>query len=176
MPLLLCPRRCTLIRLPGRSRPSTRETRIASSSGGWGGSEKQHKGDCAIPVACLSWNPVALGGEGVNCLPSVRLHQTAQDTRYQYWSWTVRPPRCPVDPGLFRKRGVWNTPTCGTLSRCGNCSINVYSRHGLDFRLHPHQPPAPGGGPDTPRHGSRRSGRTSSASIDAGPRGGRPDS
>ena len=25
--------------------------------------------------------------------------------------------------------------------------MNLYSRHGLDFRLHPHQPAAPGGGP-----------------------------
>ena len=52
--------------------------------------------------------------------------------------------------GLTRpchKRGVWNTLTCGTLSRCGSCSINLYSRHGLDLWLHPHQPPAPGGGP-----------------------------
>ena len=39
---------------------------------------------------------------------------------------------------LFRKRGVWNTTQHLTFPCCGSCSINVYSRHGLHFRLHPH--------------------------------------
>ena len=44
-------------------------------------------------------------------------------------------------------RGCSILPVCGTLPRCGSCSINAYSRHATDLRLHPHQSPAPGGGP-----------------------------
>ena len=68
-----------------------------------------------------------------------------------------RPANAPISPcqttathslrHVFHKRGVWNGPICGTLPRCGSCSINVYSRHGLHFRLHPHQPPAPAESP-----------------------------
>ena len=62
-------------------------------------------------------------------------------------------PRAAV--GTFHKRGVWNTAQHLTFPRCGSCSINVYSVHGLDFRLHPYQSAAPGGGPG---HGSPVSG------------------
>ena len=43
-------------------------------------------------------------------------------------AWTRLGVNCPWS---LRKQGVWNAPICGTLPRCGNCSINLYSRHGV---------------------------------------------
>ena len=52
----------------------------------------------------------------------------------------------------FRKLGAWNTPESLSFPHCGDHAINLYSRHGADLRLHPHQPGPPGG---RPRHGPR---------------------
>ena len=46
---------------------------------------------------------------------------------------------------VLHKRGVWNTPICGTFPRCGRCAINVNFRYGAGLQLYQDQGLAPGG-------------------------------
>ena len=69
---------------------------------------------------------------------------------------------------MFHKRGVWNTPICGTFPRCERCAINVNFRYGAGLQLYQDQRPAPGGclrdGPRVPADAAPQ-GRRSLANI-----------
>ena len=56
--------------------------------------------------------------------------------------YVLPPPLTVVIKRVCNKRGVWHTPLCGTLSRCGGRSINVFSGPSTGLRLHLQQPPA----------------------------------